>query len=148
MTTQTRPVPSSTGPAGFDWPEELMQEFRQAGANGCVGKVLVSESDRVRVWSLRLAPGERIGFHTHVLDYFWTAVTPGRAISHMDDGSTVEAVYQAGSTKHHVYGAGERKIHDLENVGDTDLVFTTVEFLDSRNPPLPVPDSVRLHGGE
>ncbi|MBQ1203034.1 MAG: hypothetical protein IIX61_04400 [Loktanella sp.] len=125
------------------WSEELVAEFQQAAGNGCVGKVLVSESDRVRVWSLQLAPGERIGFHQHVLDYFWTAITPGRAISHMDDGTIVEAVYAVGDTKHHRYAAGECKIHDLQNTGDTPLVFTTVEFLDSANAALSIPDSVR-----
>ena len=40
--------------------------------------------------------------------------------------------------------AGEYKIHDLENIGDTDLLFSTVEFKDSANAPLPIPDSVRL----
>ncbi len=84
-------------------------------------------------------PGERIGFHRHVLDYFWTAVTPGKAISHQADGTTVVAEYVAGQTSHHRYGPGEHKVHDLENVGDTALVFTTVEFLDSANAPLPVP---------
>jgi beta-alanine degradation protein BauB len=29
-------------------------------------------------------------------------------------------------------------MHDLENIGDTVLAFTTVEFLDSPNPPLAV----------
>lgn len=126
-----------------DWPADLRAEFDQATGNGCVGKILVSESDRVRVWSLHLAPGERIGFHQHVLDYFWTAVTPGRAISHMDDGTIVEAVYAAGDTRHHHYAAGDYKIHDLKNTGDTTLVFTTVEFLDSANAPLDIPDSAR-----
>ena len=130
-------------PSDYDWPEALRQEFRAAGRNGCVGSTLVSESDRVRVWSLRLAPGQRIGFHKHVLDYFWTALTAGRAISHMDDGRTVEASYEPGTTKHHRYGPGEYKIHDLQNVGETELIFTTVEFLDSRNPPLDIPAEAR-----
>src|SRR5260370_18877383 len=99
---------------------------------------LLSETDRVRVWEIRLAPGERIGFHRHVLDYFWTAVTPGRAKSHAEDGTIVEAVYSAGETRHFVYGKDEYKIHDLENVGDADLWFTTVEFLDSVNAPLEI----------
>jgi quercetin dioxygenase-like cupin family protein len=60
---------------------------------------LLSETDHVRVWEIRLAPGERIGFHRHVLDYFWTAVTPGRARSHPEDGTIVEAVYSAGETR-------------------------------------------------
>jgi hypothetical protein len=35
-------------------------------------------------------------------------------------------------------------LHSVENISDTDLLFTTVEFLDSANAPLPVPDGVRL----
>jgi oxalate decarboxylase/phosphoglucose isomerase-like protein (cupin superfamily) len=35
-------------------------------------------------------------------------------------------------------------LHSVENIGDTDLVFTTVEFLDGTNPALDVPDSARL----
>ena len=34
-------------------------------------------------------------------------------------------------------------IHDLVNAGTADIVFTTVEFLDSANEPLPLPDGVR-----
>lgn len=130
------------------WPENLQEEFeRNRLDNGRVGSTLVSESERVRVWNIRLRPGERLPFHRHVLDYFWTAVTPGRARSHMDDGGTVEVEYEPGDTKHHQYGPGEYKIHDLENIGTTDLVFTTVEFLDSANAPLPVSDEVRRRPG-
>jgi beta-alanine degradation protein BauB len=118
------------------WPSFIRDEFEANQNNGQVGTRLLSETDRVRVWEIRLAPGERIGFHRHVLDYFWTAITPGRARSHTEDGSVVEATYAAGDTRHFVYGRGEYKIHDLENVGDSDLWFTTVEFLDSANEPL------------
>jgi len=120
------------------WPSAIREEFEASQLNGRVGTRLLSETDRVRVWEIRLAPGERIGFHRHVLDYFWTAVTPGRARSHTQDGSVVEATYAAGDTRHFAYGTGEYKIHDLENVGDTDLWFTTVEFLGSANEPLEI----------
>jgi quercetin dioxygenase-like cupin family protein len=128
------------------WPPEITAEFEREkkNPNPCVGNALVSETDRVRVWTIRLAPGERIGFHRHQLDYFWTAITRGRARSHQQDGSTVEAEYYAGETRHESYRAGEFKIHDLENIGERELVFTTVEFLKSANPPLAVPDKVRL----
>ena len=128
---------------GGAWPAEIQAEFARNRENGCVGTRLVSETDRVRVWEIRLAPGERIGFHRHVLDYFWTAINPGRARSHLQDGSTVESDYAAGETRHASYGPGEYKIHDLENIGETELIFTTVEFLDSANRPLPVPAAVR-----
>ena len=120
------------------WPPELRRDFAAGAGNGRVGSRLVSETDRVRVWHLFLGPGERIGFHTHVLDYFWTAMTPGRARSHYADGAAREVTYQAGDTQHHRYAPGESMIHDLENIGESDLVFATVEFLDSPNAPLRV----------
>ena len=129
---------SAIDKAALIWPSFVREEFEANQNNGQVGTRLLSETDRVRVWEIRLAPGERIGFHRHVLDYFWTAITPGRARSHTQDGSMVEATYTAGDTRHFVYGKGEYKIHDLENVGDSDLWFTTVEFLDSANAPLEV----------
>src|SRR5215831_11323478 len=93
------------------WPSSIREEFERDQLNGRVGTRLLSETDRVRVWEIRLAPGERIGFHRHVLDYFWTAVTPGRARSHTEDGSVVEAIYAARDPSPFVYGRGEYKIH-------------------------------------
>jgi beta-alanine degradation protein BauB len=128
-----------------EWPKALQQEFdREAQShNGCVGSELVSESDRVRVWTIRLKPGQRFGFHRHVLDYFWTSVSGGRGRQHLMDGSTVEYTYQPGETRHETYGPGEYKVHDLENIGDKELVFMTVEFLASANKPLAIPQAVR-----
>ena len=125
------------------WPEALRKEFAARSGIGQVGTRLVSESDRVRVWALNLKPGERIAFHTHVLDYFWTAVTGGRARSHYGDGRIAEVSYEPGDTQHHKYAAGEFIIHDLENIGETELVFTTVEFLDSENAPLAFPQNAQ-----
>ncbi len=123
-------------------PLALQEEFVARAGNGQVGSRLVSETEHVRGWLLSLKPSERIGFHTPVLDYFWTVVTAGQARSHYGDGRTVEVSYLSGDTQHHRYGAGEFMIHDLENIGETELVFTTVEFLDSANAPLVLPANV------
>jgi quercetin dioxygenase-like cupin family protein len=127
------------------WPPAIAAEFERERQNNnpCVGTTLLSESERVRVWIIRLAPGERIGFHRHVLDYFWTSVTGGRGRQHVHDGSTVEYTYQPGETRHETYGLGECKVHDLENLGDKEMVFMTIEFLLSANKPLPLPDNIR-----
>jgi hypothetical protein len=126
------------------WAPEIAAEFNreQQNPNPCVGNILVSETDRVRVWMIRLQPGERIGFHRHVLDYFWTSVSGGRGRQHVHDGTTVEYTYAPGETRHETYGAGDLKIHDLENLGDKEMVFMTIEFKDSANRPLPLPESV------
>ncbi|RMD91626.1 MAG: hypothetical protein D6811_08525 [Alphaproteobacteria bacterium] len=126
-------VDAFTGPY---WNDELRAELAAAGTNGRVGSQLVSESDRVRVWLIEIAPGERLPFHTHVLDYFWVATSPGRTRSRYGDGTVREAEYKIGDTKHFRFGPGESMTHDLENIGDTTLTFTTVEFLDSANKPL------------
>lgn len=127
------------------WPAEIAAEFeREAKQNNpCVGSTLLSETERVRVWEIRLAPGERVGFHRHVLDYFWTSVTGGRGRQHVHDGTTVEYTYQPGETRHEIYGPGEFKVHDLTNIGDKDMVFMTIEFLDSANKPMALPSNVR-----
>ena len=128
------------------WPPEITAEFERErqSPNGCVGQKLLSESERVRVWQIRLKPGERVGFHRHVLNYFWTSVNGGRGRQHLIDGSTVEQEYKPGETRHESYGPGQFKVHDLENLGDREMIFNTIEFLDSPNKPLPVPDKVRL----
>ena len=35
-------------------------------------------------------------------------------------------------------------LHSVENIGETELLFTTVEFIDGENAPLDIPDSYRL----
>src|SRR5690348_18512477 len=122
MTMTDKPAFSSQK---AQWPQSLVDEFEQESRqpNGCVGNELVSESDRVRVWTIRLKPGERIGFHRHVLDYFWTAVTGGRGRQHVHDGTTVEYTYAPGETRHETYGLGQFKVHDLQNLGDKEMVF-------------------------
>jgi quercetin dioxygenase-like cupin family protein len=127
------------------WPADISAEFdrESKNPNPCVGSTLLSENERTRVWIIRLAPGERIGFHRHVLDYFWTSVSGGRGRQHVHDGTTVEYTYQPGETRHESYGKDEFKVHDLENLGDREMVFMTVEFKDSANKPMPLPAGVR-----
>ncbi|MGJ7037328.1 mannose-6-phosphate isomerase-like protein (cupin superfamily) [Shinella sp. BE166] len=120
------------------WPKALTEEFAANQQNGRVGGKLVSETDTLRIWHLHIPPGERLGFHRHVLNYFWTALVPGRARSHYGDGRIAEATYTAGETKHFTFDAGQSMIHDLENIGTEPLVFVTVEFKQSANQPLPL----------
>lgn len=142
LTMMDKPTESSTQ---APWPAEFKAEFERESKspNPCVGTSLLSENEKVRVWIIRLAPGERVGFHRHVLDYFWTSVSGGRGRQHLMDGTTVEYTYQPGETRHETYGPGEYKVHDLTNLGDKEMVFMTIEFLNSANKPMLIPESVR-----
>jgi beta-alanine degradation protein BauB len=138
---------SANSHVNVEWTPALKAEFAREAEqpNGCVGSELLSETEKTRVWMIRLKPGERIGFHRHVLNYFWTSVTGGHGRQHLMDGTTIEYSYFPGETRHESYGAGEFKVHDLVNLGDHDMIFMTVESIEgSANTPLPVPETVRL----
>ena len=138
---------ASNSHVNVEWTPALKDEFAREAEqpNGCVGTELLSETEKTRVWMIRLKPGERVGFHRHVLNYFWTSVNGGRGRQHLMDGSTVEYSYFPGETRHETYGAGEFKVHDLVNLGDQDMIFMTVESIEgSANKPMPIPDTVRL----
>ncbi|WP_214107713.1 hypothetical protein [Acrocarpospora catenulata] len=111
------------------WSAELRREFADNAHNLTVGSMLLSSTDRVRVWYIKLAPGERLPAHRHVNDYFWTALRDGLSIQHTDDGGTRKVAYTAGQTRHFSFGAGEYLLHDLCNVGDGPIEFLTVEHL-------------------
>jgi quercetin dioxygenase-like cupin family protein len=109
------------------WPDAVRTDFIQNAFNFQVGQRILSETSHLRVWEIRLAPGERLGAHRHVLDYFWTAVTAGASRQHEDDGTTREVSYKPGETRHFTFGPGEYLLHDLENIGTSELIFVTVE---------------------
>ena len=138
-------IEMATDPAAFiHWPDGLHAEMLANADNGCVGSTLVSETDRLRVWHLVLEPGKRCPFHRHVNPYFWSAHTAGLSRGYTCDGRMADLPVTPGMTRHFDYGPGQSMLHSVENIGDTTLVFTTVEFLDGPNRPLDVPDNVRL----
>jgi mannose-6-phosphate isomerase-like protein (cupin superfamily) len=138
MTITTVPFAPFSGP---DWTQEHIAELEVNDNNGRVGSRLVSETERVRVWHIVIKPGERLPFHRHVNDYFWTALTEGCGRSRHGDGTVAQVAYRPGDTAHYRFAQSESRFHDLENTGDTELVFVTVELLGGPNAPLPIAES-------
>jgi quercetin dioxygenase-like cupin family protein len=116
---------SATG-YGLGISQTLRDEIANADAR--VGQNLVSENELVRIWHIGLAPGERLSFHRHELDYCWIALTSGRSRSMFSDGRMIETEYKAGDCRVFAFGENETMVHDLTNIGDTSLAFTTIEF--------------------
>lgn len=108
---------------------EHAEELAGAASNHEVGTKLLFENDRVRIWEIDLAPGERAPFHTHAHPYFFVCVEAGRSRSRFADGNQVTADNAVGDTWFDEVAGGPH-VHDLENVGATRLRFTTVELLD------------------
>jgi oxalate decarboxylase/phosphoglucose isomerase-like protein (cupin superfamily) len=113
----------------FD-PADYRDELDGASDNLDVGTAVWFENDRIRVWEVRLEPGERGPFHAHTNDYFWTVVDPGLGLQRLADGTFSVRSYQLGETRYLPNTAEQPLIHDLENVGETTLRFVTVELLD------------------
>lgn len=83
-----------------------------------VGSRLLFENDRVRVWDLRLAPGESTGLHRHTTDYLYVVIGEGtlqgksadgtpRPIEHMSDGE-VRFRQIEGEDVHEAINVGEK----------------------------------------
>ena len=115
---------SSVGPT-FE-PSTFTEELATAPGNELIGNRLYLENDRVEIWELALAPGDRLPFHCHRRDYFWSCVDPGRVQQRYDDGTSRVVDVAVGDTNFLEYGPGEVTIHDLQNVGDTHFRCVTV----------------------
>lgn len=103
-------------------------ELERAASNHDIGTTLRFENEHVRVFEVRLVPGERGPFHIHDRAYFWTVVEPGRGLQRCDDGTQVVRDYLMGETRYLAPSPEAPLIHDLENVGGSVLCFVTVEL--------------------
>jgi hypothetical protein len=68
-------------------PERGAARAPDAEAYGPVGTRLLLENDRVRVWEVRLAPGERGALHHHELDHVLVHISAGRVAVESAPGS-------------------------------------------------------------
>lgn len=112
------------------WTPELKEALETSQNNTQVGEKVVFENSEFRVWSIHLPAQQSLPFHKHTNRYFWTAMSTGKSRSYYNDGSIVDTDYEKGDTKYFDDLSKENYfIHNLENRGDTTLLFTTVEFL-------------------
>lgn len=111
-------------------PAQYAGELEAAPTNYEVGTQVWFENHKVRVWEILLKPGERGPFHAHTRNYFWTVVEGSRGLQRFADGTFAVRDYVVGETKFLEHTPETALIHDLENIGDTDLRFVTVELLD------------------
>jgi hypothetical protein len=104
-------------------------ELDAAATNFQVGTTLLFENEALRVWDIMLEPGERLPLHRHRTSYFYRSHAAGMLRVRFPDGT--ESVYptEVDEVHFHEIGPDDVVVHDLENVGDTTVSFTTVELL-------------------
>lgn len=118
---------NSTGNWSF-WSEKYINDLKNFAEN--IGEKIVLETHSYRVWTIHLEAGKKLPFHKHHRPYFWVVLTNGKSRSYYNDGSVVESEYTPGQTRNFPdLNDNNFFIHNLENIGDTRLIFTTVEFL-------------------
>ena len=121
--------PETVDQGRFD-PDDFGDELAAAPENKELGTAVWFENPRIRVWEVKLEPGERGAFHSHTTNYFWTVVEGSRGLQRFSDGTYVVREYLEGETKYLEHTPETALIHDLENVGESTLRFVTVELLD------------------
>jgi beta-alanine degradation protein BauB len=109
--------------------EQFAEELERAPDNLDVGTSLVFSNERVKVWEVRLRPGERAPFHAHTRDYFWTVVDGGVGKQRSPDGTFRVRNYEVGDTSFSTHSPEEPTLHDFENAGESQIRFVTVELL-------------------
>ena len=92
-----------------------------------VGTKLLFENDRVRVWDLRLAPGESTGLHQHNTDFLYVVIGDGQLQTRFPDGSTdPPRTMTDGEVRFR--SVDDQMIHEAVNTGDNEWRNIVVEL--------------------
>jgi quercetin dioxygenase-like cupin family protein len=99
---------------------------------GPVGTEVVFENDRVRIWQLRLAPGERSAIHEHELDNVLIQISGGRiaAEPEADSAGEYNEYIEADVNPGDVVFIGKGGIETAVNKGTTPYLEIIVELKD------------------
>ncbi len=94
-----------------------------------VGTRLLFENDRVRVWDLRLAPGQSTGLHRHEHDYLYVVIGDGRLQGADEQGEKSEVREMKDGEVRFNELDGEA-VHEAFNRGDNPWRNIIVELKD------------------
>jgi hypothetical protein len=98
---------------------------------GDVGSRLLLENERVRVWELRLEPGEESDLHEHSLDYVLIQVAGDRIAGVFEsDSANHQGIVEAPVAPGSVLFLERGNIATARNVGSTPFHEIVVELKD------------------
>jgi len=81
---------------------------------GPIGDKVLFENEFVRIWSVKLDPGERQAWHKHDLPYVIVPMTEGKNIMYFEDGREKETAETVGGVLWREPGIP----HELLNISD------------------------------
>jgi hypothetical protein len=99
---------------------------------GPIGTEVVHEDDRVRIWQLRLAPGEKSAIHRHELDHVLIQVAGDRiaVIPEADTAGPFRDYFAADVVPGAVIAVRQGGIETAHNVGTQPYLEVIVEIKD------------------
>ncbi|NKB68008.1 MAG: cupin domain-containing protein [Candidatus Latescibacteria bacterium] len=98
-----------------------------------VGTRLLFENDRVRVWDLRLEPGQSSGLHRHSEDYFYVVIGDGH-LQGIDADGAADPVRQMRDGDVRFNQLDGDAVHEAVNRGDSPWRNIVVELKEPATP--------------
>ncbi len=99
-----------------------MTSREQPGPN--IGTSVMQEHDRVKIWELKLDPGEASEWHAHERNYVFIVIEGGRLLAEYADGTSSVSDSEPGDV---VYN--RPSTHRVTNTGNTRYRNVIVELL-------------------
>ena len=116
----------------FDpWEQEKIDELLHQEIKGSLSNRLVFENEVIKLWDLRLLPGERLNFRRHNTNYGWVCTTGGLVITRYGNGKIDMVKLNPGDTEY-FENRGKNYVNDLENIGEDTLVINILEYKESK----------------
>lgn len=116
----------------FDpWEQEKIDELLHQEIKGSLSNRLVFENEVIKLWDLKLLPGERLNFRRHNTNYGWVCTTGGLVISRYGNGKIDMIKLNPGDTEY-FENRGKNYVNDLENIGEDNLVINILEYKESK----------------
>jgi quercetin dioxygenase-like cupin family protein len=102
--------------------------------SSAVGSAVLFENDRVRVWEMKLEPGEYCDYHQHhhdhVILYAQAGTMRGQELGQADWGITQDA--EPGFVLYRTVGSSAPlKPHRLKNLSDVPVTHYVIELLET-----------------
>ncbi|MDF0705848.1 hypothetical protein [Flagellimonas okinawensis] len=112
----------------FDpWEQERIDELLHQEIKNSLSDRLVFENDGIKLWDLRLLPGERLSFRRHNVNYGWVCTTGGLLITRYGNGKIDMIKLNQGDTEY-FENKGKNYVNDLENIGEDTVVINILEY--------------------
>ncbi len=109
------------------WEDKYVRELHLLEFSESLGNAVLFEDNTIRLWNLKLDVGERIPFVKNNKNYSWISETDALLKSRSGNGRVSLIRVNKGDTKY-FENSGKDYINDLENLGETVVLFKVLEY--------------------